>query len=237
MPMTARRPVRAALFDLDGTLMDSETQTDEAIAAVMARHGHPNFSLPHVETRGRTWEHVADVIRDLTGIGVPPPVLVSELLECWNAATADVKPIPGSPAAVREASASGLKLAVVSSSPRSVIDSFLDRLGVADCIDRRARIGGDSVTKSKPDPEGFLLGARALDVDPADTLVFEDSRAGLLAARAAGMRSMFIRCVASDVAANAALATASLTDYRALPPRFWEGLADGSLDFAGRSYA
>ena len=97
MPMGVTHPVRAALFDLDGTLVDSETQTDLAIAVVMERHGHPNFSLPHVETRGRTWEHVADVIRDITGLTVPAPTLVSELLAYWNAATADVKPVPGSP--------------------------------------------------------------------------------------------------------------------------------------------
>lgn len=235
--MTGARPVRAVLFDLDGTLMDSETQTDEAITAVMARHGVPGFSLPHDETRGRTWDHVADVIRAQTGIGVAAPALADELLAQWNEATVDVKPIPGSPAAVRAAAASGLQLAVVSSSPRAVIDSFLDRLGVADCIDRRARIGGDSIRKSKPDPEGFLLAARTLAVDPADTLVCEDSRAGLLAARAAGMRSLFISCAASDVATNAALSTASCTDYRALPPHFWGGIADGSLDFAGRSFA
>ncbi len=58
------RPVRAVLFDLDGTLVDSETHTDEAISAVVARYGIAGFALPHSETRGRTWAHVADVIRD-----------------------------------------------------------------------------------------------------------------------------------------------------------------------------
>ena len=123
------------------------------------------------------------------------------------------------------------------SSPRSVIDAFLGKLGVSDCVDRQARIGADAIRNGKPDPEGFLLGARRLGVDPADTVVFEDSQAGLLAAKAAGMRSVFVTCCASDIAANAALATASTTDYRALPPGFWAGLADGSLDLANRSFA
>jgi len=235
--MTATRPVRALLFDLDGTLVDSETQTDEAISLVTARHGIQDFSLPHNETRGRTWAHVADTIRARTGIRLDARKLAAELLECWNEATADVKPVPGSPAALHAAAACGLKLGVVSSSPRSVIDSFLRKLGVSDCVDPQARIGADAIRNGKPDPEGFLLGARRLGVDPADMLVFEDSQAGLLAARAAGMRSVFITCCASDVAANAALATASTTDYRALPPDFWKGLVDGSLDLAGRSFA
>ncbi len=234
--MAATRPVRAVLFDLDGTLVDSETQTDEAISAVAARHGVAGFALPHSETRGRTWAHVADSIRARTGIGLAAQALAAELLDYWSDATANVKPIPGAPEALRAASACGLDLGVVSSSPRSVIDSFIDRLGVSDCIDPRARIGGDAVRNGKPDPEGFLLAARAFDVGPADTLVFEDSQAGLLAARAAGMRSMFITCCASDIPGNTRLATASCTHYGALPPRFWEQVADGSFDFAGRSF-
>ena len=231
----SKSPVRAALFDLDGTLADSEEQTDLAIAVVMARYGAPDFALPHTETRGRTWEHIADTIRAQSGLTLERSALVAELLACWNDATADVKPVPGAPEAVR-AAARRLKLGVVSSSPRSVIDTFLDKLGIGDCVEPQARIGGDSIRRSKPDPEGFLFGARVLGVKPAETLVFEDSRAGLLAARAAGMRSVFITCFAADIAGGTLLATATTTDYLALPPRFWDRLADGSLELAGRSF-
>ena len=230
------RPVRAVLFDLDGTLVDSETHTDEAISAVVARYGIAGFALPHSETRGRTWSHVADVIREQTGIESDAALLADELLTYWVEAAAQVTPIPGAPEAVRTAAAQNLKLGVVSGSPRAVIDSFLDKLGVADCIDHQARIGGDAVRRSKPDPEGYLLGARALEVGPAETLVFEDSQAGLLAARAAGMRSMFITCCASDIPGNTQLATASCTHYLTLPPRFWFELVEGRLDLSGRSF-
>jgi beta-phosphoglucomutase-like phosphatase (HAD superfamily) len=124
----------------------------------------------------------------------------------------------------------------VSSSPRAVIDRFLEKLGIADCIAASARIGGDAVRRPKPDPEGFLLGASALAAVPADSLVFEDSQAGLLAAKAARMRTMFIRCCAADIEGNTALATASCTDYRSLPPNFWGRIAGGSLDLAGKVY-
>jgi HAD superfamily hydrolase (TIGR01509 family) len=234
--MNAPKRVRAVLFDLDGTLVDSEIHTDRAISAVTARHGIPGFTLPPSETRGRTWAHVADTIRARTSIDRGAATLADELLTLWIELAADVTPIPGSPEALRTAVAAGLKLGVVSSSPRAVIDSFLDRLGVSDCIDRRARIGGDAVQNGKPDPEGFLLAARALGVEPTEALVFEDSEAGLLAAQAAGMRSVFVTCCASDVAANAALATARCVDYRALPPLFWSELADGQLELAGRSF-
>ena len=231
-----KRPVRAALFDLDGTLVDSEIHTDAAIRAVAERHGIEGFALPHTETRGRTWAHVAGVMRERAGIAADPDGLADELLAYWMDIAADVTPVPGAPEAIREA-ASSLPLGVVSSSPLAVIDSFLEKLGIADCIGAAARIGGDSVRRSKPDPEGYLKGASALGAAPADCLVFEDSQAGLLAAKAAGMRSMFVRCCAADVEANAALATASCTDYRSLPPNFWQRLAGGSLELDGQVYA
>ena len=230
------RPVRAAFFDLDGTLVDSEIHTDRAISTVTARHGVRDFALPHSDTRGRTWLHVAQRIRMLAKIDVPADRLADELLVLWTELATDVKPIPGAPEAVRAAAARHLKLGVVSGSPRSVIDSFLEKLGVAGLIDRRARIGGDIVNHSKPHPEGFLLAAQAFDLDPADALVFEDSQAGLLAARAAGMRSVFITCCASDVPGNSLLATARCTHYRALPPDFWDMLAGGRIDLTGRSF-
>lgn len=234
--MTGTRPVRAVLFDLDGTLVDSEIHTDQAISGVLAQYGIADFRLPHTETQGRTWAYIAATIRARTQIDRAVPAIAADLLAHWNDVTTDVKPIPGAPEAVRAAAARGLKLGVVSSSPCSVIDSFLDKLGIGDYIDPGARIGGDAVGNTKPDPEGYLLAARALDVDPADILVFEDSRAGLLAAKAAGMRCVFVTCCASDIAENAALATASCTHYRTLPPHFWERLANGDCDLARGSF-
>jgi mannitol-1-/sugar-/sorbitol-6-phosphatase len=228
--------VRAVFFDLDGTLVDSEIHTDRAIGVVAARYGIADFALLHSETRGRTWLYVAERIRALTKIDRAADKLSAELLDLWVQLATDVNPVPGAQDAIRAAAASKLKLGVVSGSPRSVIDSFLDKLGVADSIDPRARIGGDDVRNSKPDPEGFLLAARALGVDPADAVVFEDSQAGLLAAKAAGMRSVFITCCASDIPGNSLLATASCTHYRTLPPRFWAELAEGTIDLANRTF-
>jgi mannitol-1-/sugar-/sorbitol-6-phosphatase len=228
--------IRALLFDLDGTLVDTETHTDRAIEAVVASHGVNGYSLPHTETRGRTWAHVAEVIRAQTKIDVPAAVLAGELLEVWNESTAEVNPVPGAPQALRGAAACNLKMAVVSSSPLAVIRRFVARLGAEALVDAGACVGGDGVRRGKPDPEGFLKAARALGVDPDEALVCEDSHAGLLAARAAGMRSLFIMCCAADIPGNSALATLSCTDYRTLPPRFWEQLANGSADFAGRVF-
>ncbi len=229
-------PVRALLFDLDGTLIDSETQTDEAIETVLARYGSPGFSLPNSDTRGRTWAHAAQTILRLTGLQVSAALLEAQLLAEWNVATATVNPIPGATAALRTAAACGLKLAVVSSSPRSVIDNFVRKLQVEECIAAQACVGGDDVLIGKPDPECFLLAARRLGVAPAEALVFEDSSAGLQAARSAGMRAMFITHCAADINGSMPLATGSFTHYEKLPPDFWVQLAAGTQELAGRSF-
>ncbi|MGH8264420.1 MAG: HAD family hydrolase [Steroidobacterales bacterium] len=234
--MSKPSPVRAVLFDLDGTLVDSEMYTDQAVSLVVEQFGLRNFVLPTSETRGRTWAYVAHAIRARTKITASVEELAAGMLAFWTKAAANVNPVPGAPQAVRAAADRQLKLGVVSSSPRFLIDSFIEKLGVGDCIPAGARIGGDMVRNTKPDPEGYLLAARSLDVDPGETLVFEDSRAGLLAAQGAGMRSIFITCCATDIAENTRLATAVCTDFLKLPPRFWDDLVSGAVDLDGRSF-
>jgi mannitol-1-/sugar-/sorbitol-6-phosphatase len=230
-------PVRAVLFDLDGTLIDTEIHTDATVQVVAEQHGIDGFYLPHSETRGRTWAHVAETMRSQTGIRASASELATAMLEYWTEAVKQARGVPGAANAIRTASAAGLRIAVVSSSPGSVIRYFVEQLGIGDCVGESARIGADSVRRGKPDPEGFLLAARTLGAEPATSLVFEDSRAGLLAARAAGMRSMFITCCAAEIPENRKLATAAFTDYEALPPGFWKDLAAGTADLAASSFA
>jgi sugar-phosphatase len=229
--------VRAVLFDLDGTLIDTEEHTELAIAAVMAQHGVTGFSLPARLTRGCTWDSVAAEICRRTQLKMGAAQLAADLLAHWVAGTANAQPIPGAPAAIRAAAAAGLRLGVVSSSPRAVIDYFLERLAVSDCVAARARIGAGEVRVTKPDPEGYLLAARTLETEPAECLVFEDSNAGLLAARGASMRSVFITCCAENVSRDLPLATVAYEHYEVLPPGFWKELASGERELRPESPA
>jgi HAD superfamily hydrolase (TIGR01509 family) len=224
------------IFDLDGTLVDTEVQTAQAIATVVGSHGVPDFSLPIVETHGRTWPDIARRILELTRIDVDAVRLVDQMQQQWNTLTAHAQPVPGAQAALRAAATQGLRLAIVSSSPRTVIDSFAVRLGVADIVAESARVGGDDVRHGKPDPEGFLRAAQLLGVPPAEALVFEDSRAGLTAARNAGMASVYITSCAGLDPENAMLATARCRDYHALPPDFWQDLFRGCYKLQGRVF-
>ncbi len=82
----------------------------------------------------------------------------------------------------------GVKIALGSASKNAGM--ILDNLGIGSLFD--AVIDGTKVSKSKPDPEVFLLGAAALAVRPADCVVYEDAAAGVEAAKAAGMQAVGI---------------------------------------------
>jgi HAD superfamily hydrolase (TIGR01509 family) len=93
--------------------------------------------------------------------------------------------MPGAVAAVRRL-ASRWPLGLASSSPRALIDVVLDRTGLAASFE--ATVSTEEVARGKPAPDGYLLAARRLGVDPAACAAVEDSSNGLRSADAAGMR-------------------------------------------------
>ncbi len=90
--------------------------------------------------------------------------------------------MPEIPLRLRE---TGFRLAVVSASARPVIDAILDAVGLSGAFE--TIVSGDEVARGKPAPDGYLLAARRLAVDPERCFVVEDSRNGVLAGKAAGM--------------------------------------------------
>src|SRR5262244_3961396 len=98
----------------------------------------------------------------------------------------EIVAIPGALALVDRLSRRGLPLAVASSSPRPFIERALRCLGVLDRF--TVVLSGEEVARGKPEPDVFLAVARALGVAPAECVVLEDSRNGIIAARRAGMR-------------------------------------------------
>ena len=84
-----------------------------------------------------------------------------------------------------------IKIALVSSASRWMIEKILDKLNLNKYFD--FIISKEDVSKHKPDPEAFLLAIRKLDATHKQTLVFEDSEAGVKAAQAAGCSFVFVR--------------------------------------------
>lgn len=123
-------------------------------------------------------------------------------------------PIRGAFEFVKELKVSGEKIALATSAPRLNVDTFLDAFELRGVFD--AEISGDDVTEGKPDPEVFVKAASLLGENPEDCIVFEDSLAGVTAAKAAG-------CVC------AALLTTSTRDVLRQGDFFIEDFADVNL--------
>lgn len=126
--------------------------------------------------------------------------------------------IDGAAETVRRIASAGTPVAVASSSHRDVIDAALDGLGLTDVF--HVVVSSDEVTHGKPAPDVFLEAAQRLEVEPASTLVVEDSLNGIRAAKAAGMGAILVPNVAIPPAPGAG----------ELADRVLDRLADLDLD-------
>ena len=213
--------IGAVLFDMDGTLVDSEPMTGPVIRAFCLENGIADADYQWTEFYGVTWQHVARRIAadHLRNANIPD--MAARLHGIWlnMCMESPPAPIPGAPEAVREAHAR-VPTAIVSSAYRESIDLTVQQLGLADCV--TCRVGAEDYGKSKPAPDGFLHAAEVLQVAPESCLVFEDSLAGIESARAAGMKVIAITH-RSNVAERAAqLADRAISDFAMLEDGFFD---------------
>lgn len=186
--------LKAAFFDLDGTLQDSEI-----IWVNATREYITSFGVEFTEADagrlvyGRSWRDVFAVIQKLI-----PSLVHSEdeaaahMRDIYRRKVADGDiAIPGSVALLRRL-AKRMPVAIVSGSPRADIAHAIVRLGLQDEVS--FYVSSDDTAHGKPDPECYLVAARMANVDPADCVVFEDSSVGVKAAKDAGMQ-----CVALSI--------------------------------------
>jgi len=175
----------AALFDLDGTLVDSERVHRAGWLSFFDSRGWEVSEQTYAEHfLGRRG---ADTFRNLEGPwqGHDPDALLAEVLTHLAAIELTPEPVRGAAELIRSVHARGMPLAVVTSAVRPWVDSSLAVLGVSDLV--TAIVSSEDVTAGKPEPEGYLLACRRLGVDPARVVAFEDSTSGVTAAVAAGI--------------------------------------------------
>jgi HAD superfamily hydrolase (TIGR01509 family) len=175
----------AVLFDMDGTLIDTEKLWDVALRELAARCGGELSTEARVAMIGGSAPSTMLLLRDDLGL---PDLDLEAGAEWLLARTRElfaegIPWLPGAAELLADVRAAGVPSALVTNTNRGLVDLALRTLGAAnfDVV-----VCGDEVLFSKPHPEHYLTAARALGVDPARCVAIEDSPTGLASARAAG---------------------------------------------------
>ena len=177
-------PIRAVLFDLDGTLVHTEHVATHVILTTYASWGVTLTEQDAATITGRTWELAQELLLKRFKIPVSPEEALRTLLKGYRAQLQlGIPEVPGASQAVR-ALRHHWPMAVVSGSHRQEIALALQNLGITDAF--QFYLGAEDYTHSKPAPDGYQAALQRLGVQPQETLIFEDSPAGIASARAAG---------------------------------------------------
>jgi HAD superfamily hydrolase (TIGR01509 family) len=180
-------------FDMDGLLVDSEPLWFLAESAVMTQLGAAWAPADQYALVGGSLRSTVDYLIAKASKPADPEVVARCLVETMVdlVSTRPLTVLPGAAELVAEVQAAGLPYALVTSSVAAVVDAVLARLDIRfDVV-----VSAADVTHTKPDPEGYLLAAAKLGVDPRRCIALEDSPNGVAAAEAAGYRVVAVPSV------------------------------------------
>jgi HAD superfamily hydrolase (TIGR01509 family) len=180
--------VTAVIFDCDGTLVDSEPLARTAWERSLAPHGY-TVTEADLDTKvGLPFPRVHAYFAERVELPEADRFWASYAAELFALIDAGLVLFDDAVAAARDLRASGVPVAVASSSPRERLDRTLARAGLAAAFD--VTVAGDEVAHGKPAPDMFLAAAERLGARPADCIVVEDSAPGVQAGLAAGMTTI-----------------------------------------------
>lgn len=176
---------QAIIFDLDGTLVDTESVWDGVRRSLAKEAGVPWPDDATQAMMGMSTPEWGRYLSETVGLPMSGEEAAERTIEAMarhHEEGAEV--LPGAVEAVRRM-AERWPVAVASSSPRVLIDASLAALGIADLM--RATVSTEEVERGKPAPDGFLRAAELLGVEPSGCVAVEDSTNGIRSALAAGM--------------------------------------------------
>jgi HAD superfamily hydrolase (TIGR01509 family) len=219
---------KAAIFDMDGLLIDSERAISEAWLAGARELGFSLEMADFVRVIGTAVQQSTALLIEIMGSeeAMRATAAKAHSLLPQSGGGGPVFPLKTGALALLEAlHAAGIPCAVASSSS---VDEIRHRLGHVDVLKYfRAIAGGNEVAHGKPDPALYLLAAARLGVAPEDCIAFEDSENGARAAQAAGVRVVIVpdlKHPPEDVAARAHGVIASLAEAIAQVPHWFPTL-------------
>ncbi|KQN51626.1 2-deoxyglucose-6-phosphatase [Serratia sp. Leaf50] len=191
--MSHVKPVQAAIFDMDGLLIDSEPLWMQAELEIFSSIGvdiTKKHLIPHtlglrIDQTVRIWAQA------LPWKGPSEAEVTARIIARTLELVEEKKPLlPGVVQALALCQARGLKIGLASASPLHMLDKVLEMFNLQAYF--QTRTSAENLAYSKPHPEVYLLAAESLGVDPLDCVTLEDSFNGMIATKAARMRSIVV---------------------------------------------
>jgi beta-phosphoglucomutase family hydrolase len=182
-------PFKAYLFDCDGTIADSMPLHYVAWKRALREHGCEFPEDVFYAWGGMPAAEIVATLSAQQGLALDAEEVAHRKELIYYELLPELQAVPEVLEQV-ELNHGKVPMAVVSGSTRESVTKSLELLGLLDKFD--TMVCAEDYTRSKPDPEPFLLAAQRLGVAPADCLVFEDTEMGVNAATAAGMASVKI---------------------------------------------
>jgi beta-phosphoglucomutase len=186
--------IKACIFDLDGVIVDTAVYHYKAWKRLANQLGFDFTEAQNEQLKGVSRVRSLQIILGIGGITkseAEQEELTTEKNNWYVDMISHMTPaeiLPGAKEFIIACRAAGLKTALGSASKNSM--TILEKIDITSLFD--AIIDGNKVSKAKPDPEVFLKGAEAVNIAPANCVVFEDAIAGIQAAKAGGMKAIGI---------------------------------------------
>ena len=191
-------PPALIIFDCDGTLTDSEFVNNQALIEVLAEDGF-HYTLEHAYEHwvGSTVSNILLMIQMEQGRAPAPDIVPRYIARVARLQQTALRPVEGAEQLV-EACAATFRICVASNGERSNVLRSLELTGLMKYFSEDTVFTKIQVAHPKPAPDLFLFAAAAMDADPRQSIVIEDSAAGVTAGVAAGMTTWGFTGAAHD---------------------------------------